>query len=83
MPTVVVVVQSGFQLVIHPHIHAHLADVLMAKFAGFHVKQHKTLEQLVVKHQVNVEVLSLGADAMLPRHKCKALAQFPMCCGID
>ena len=45
-----VVVFSTAQVVVHAHIHVHLADVLVAEFAGFQVYQHKAFEQVVVKH---------------------------------
>ncbi len=63
-------------LVIHAHIHVHLPDVLMLQFPGFEVEEDKAFQDIIVENQIQVEVFGLRTDALLPRHKRKALAQF-------
>lgn len=47
----------------------------MVKRTGFQVDQHKTLEQVVIEHQVDVEILRFCADALLTSNEGEALAQ--------
>ena len=51
-----VVIRSAFQFIIHPDVHIHLSDILMRYTGGFKVSQQKTLENIVVKDQVNIEI---------------------------
>ena len=60
-----VVVLAAFKFVEHSYIGIHLPDVLMGQLIGFEVNQHKTLEQVVVEHQVNVKVVGFRTDAVL------------------
>jgi hypothetical protein len=38
----------------------------MRELVSFQVKQHKTLEDIVVKHEVNEKVLPVKRKALLP-----------------
>jgi hypothetical protein len=57
------------------HIHVHLANVLMRKFASLEIKENKALEQVIVKDEVDIKVLGLRADALLAGDERKAFAQ--------
>ena len=50
-----VVAFGAFLFVIHPDIHIHLPHVLMGDSAGFQVDQHKTLENVVVKDEIDIK----------------------------
>ncbi len=58
----------------HAHVHIHLPYVLMAQLAGFQVDQNKTLEQVIIEHQVDIEVVGFAADAELPPDEGQTLA---------
>ena len=60
-----VVVRSAFQFIIHPDVHIHLSDILMRYTGGFKVNQQKTLENIVVKDQVNIEIPSICGYMLL------------------
>ena len=47
----------------------------MRELTALEVENHETLEQIVIKHQINVEIAALGADALLAADKGEALAQ--------
>lgn len=47
----------------------------MGQFAGFQVYEHKALEQVIVKNQVNIIMVGFATDTVLPAHKRKAFAQ--------
>jgi hypothetical protein len=47
----------------------------MGQLARFEVEEHETLEQVVVKDKVDVEVLRFGAHPKLSGYKSKASAQ--------
>ena len=59
-----------------PHIHIHLADILMGQLAHLEVNQHKTLEEIIVEHQIDEEMLGFGTDPVLPADEREAFAQF-------
>jgi len=48
----------------------------VCQFPGFQVEKDETLEQVVVKNEIDVEILALGADALLPGDEGKTFAQF-------
>jgi hypothetical protein len=77
-----VVVFTPFEVIKHAHIHIHLADVLMAQFAGFQVDDDKTLEQVVVEDQIEIEVAGFGTDTHLTGDEREALAQFEQMANI-
>jgi hypothetical protein len=63
-------------IVIHPHIHVHLADVLIGEFTGLEIEDDAALEEVIVEDEIDVEVLGIGADALLASDEGEALAQF-------
>jgi hypothetical protein len=63
-------------VVVEAHIHVHLADVLVGEFAGLEVKEDEALEQVVIENKVDIEILGLGAEALLAGDEGEALAQF-------
>lgn len=40
----------------YTHLHVHLTYILMRQLADLQVKQHKALEQVVIKHQIDETV---------------------------
>ena len=58
------------------YIHLHLSNILMGQLSHFEVNQHKAFQNVVVEHQINVEVLTVQCEPLLPSHKRKASAQF-------
>lgn len=50
-----VVAVSAFEVIKHPHVHIHLADILMRQFRGLEVDYHEALEQIVVEHQIYID----------------------------
>ena len=65
-----------FKLVVHPHVHVHLANVLMGQRPGLQVYEHEAPGVDVVEHQVDVEVLGLGPDVLLPGHEREPPSEF-------
>jgi len=59
-------------LIIHADIAIHLSNILMRQFPQLEINQQKAFEFEVVEHQINVKVLILGANALLPCDKGKA-----------
>ena len=57
------------------HVHLHLAQVLVRELANFQVDHHIAPQQAVVEHQVNVKVVVVKREPLLPGFKQKALAQ--------
>ena len=45
-----VVILPSLQIVVHAHIHVHLANVLVGNLACFEVNQYETLQNVVVEH---------------------------------
>jgi len=70
------VVRPAPQVVVEADIHIHLADVLVCEFLCLEVEEHEAFEQVIVEHQVKVEVTRLGADALLASDEGKVFAQF-------
>ena len=48
----------------------------MGQLSAFEIEDDKAFEQVVLEHQVNVEVTTFGADTLLAGDKGKSLAQF-------
>ncbi len=71
-----VVVGLAFEVVEHAYVHVHLAYVLMGYFSSFEIEQHKALQQVVIKYQIDVEVAGFGTNAKLPAHEGEAFAKF-------
>lgn len=63
-----------FEVVVHAHVHVHLPYVLMGQLAAFEIKNDKALQQVIVEHQVNIEVFALCADPLLPGDESEAFA---------
>ena len=71
-----VVTFGAFEVVIHPHIHIHLSDILMSDFRGLEVNEQKGLQQVIVEDEMYVEVTDICAYMLLARNKCVAFAEF-------
>jgi hypothetical protein len=63
-----------FEVIKHPPVHIHLPDVLVGELAGLEVNQDKAFQEVVVKDEVDIKVLGLGADTVLPPDEGKAAA---------
>jgi hypothetical protein len=61
-------------LLVKTDVTIHLADVLMGKLSYFEIDQYNAFEQIVVKHEVDKEILVGKADALLTRDEGKATA---------
>jgi len=64
----------------HPDVAFHLADILVSQFADFQVDQLETLEQEVVKDEIDIKVLILKANPLLAGDEAEALAEFQKEC---
>ena len=71
-----VVAFGAFEVVVHPHIHVHLPDILMGDFRGIEVNEQKSLQQVVVEDEVYVEVADICAYMLLPCNECVAFTEF-------
>ena len=56
---------TPFEVIEHTDIHIHLPDIAVCEFGCLEVNQHKALEQVVVKHQIDIEMLRFCTDAVL------------------
>src|SRR3989337_4274319 len=70
-----VVVRAFVLVFVKPHVHIHLADVLVVQLTCFQIYKNKTFEDIVVEDQINKEVPGFSADSLLPGDKGEALAQ--------
>lgn len=57
------------------HVGTFKAQVLMREFVNFKVNQNVALQQAVVEDQVNVEIVFVKCESLLPCFKQEALAQ--------
>jgi len=71
-----IVVRALDRVFVKADIHVHLTYVLVRQFTGFQIDKDKTLQYVVVKHKINIEVLGLGSDPLLTRNEGKTLPQF-------
>lgn len=71
-----VVAFGTFEVIVHPHIHVHLSDIMMGDFRGLEVDEKKGFQQVVVEDEVYVEVTDICAYVLLACDKCVALAEF-------
>ena len=67
---------SALKVVIHPDIHIHLTDILMAYLGGLQVDKQKSLEQVVVEYKIYVKIANIGGYVLLACHECIAFAKF-------
>lgn len=58
-----VIIRATTQVIIEAHIHIHPLDILAGKVAGLQIDQHKAYEQVVVEHQVHIEILGFIVEA--------------------
>lgn len=58
------------------HMGIHLGDVLMGQFADLQIDQHEAPKQVVVKHQIDVEVLLLETQTLLAGDERETFAKF-------
>lgn len=58
---------ATLELIIHPHIHIHLPNILMRDLGRFEVNQHEALENVVIENEVNEIVFFLGMNVLLAR----------------
>lgn len=71
-----IVIFAPFEVVKHPHIHIHLADVSMGEFPDLQVDEDKTLKQIIIEDKIDIEVGGLRTDPKLATNKRKTLTQF-------
>lgn len=71
-----VVAFGAFEVIVHPHIHVHLPDILVGDFRGLEVNEQKGFQQVVVEDEVYVEVSDVCAYVLLACDKCVAFAEF-------
>lgn len=55
----------------------HLPLVSGLKFTQFQLNAHKTLEDAVVKKQIQVKIFAVNDHALLPLHKGETFARTP------
>src|SRR5207253_5274980 len=71
-----IVVRGLFFLLKIAHVKIHLPDVAVCQLADFQINQHKTFEQIVVKHQVNVKMIAVNRHSLLSPDKREAASEF-------
>ena len=54
-------------------VHLQLAQILMGYLIHFNVKKDKTLQQAIVKNQVNAIIVTVNHDPFLTCHKGEAV----------
>ncbi len=69
-----VVVRAFVLVFVKPHVHVHLADVLVVQLTSFQINKNEAFEDEVVEDQINEEVPGFSADSLLPSDKGEALA---------
>ena len=57
-------------------IHLHLADVLMGEIFCFEIDQDETFQDIIIKHEVDVEMSAFDIEMFLPSNEGKASAKF-------
>lgn len=57
-------------------IHLHLANVLMGEIFCFEIDQNETFQNVVVKHEVDVEMSAFDIEMFLPSDERKTSAKF-------
>ena len=56
-------------------IHLHLTNVLMGKIFCFEIDQNETFQDIIVKHEVDVEMSAFDVEMFLPGNEGKASAK--------
>jgi len=57
-------------------VHLHLSKVLMGELTDFQVNQHVAVQQAIVEHEVNEEVIFIKGEAFLSGLEKEAFSQF-------
>ena len=57
-------------------VHLHLAEVLVGQLADLEVDEHIATQEPVIENKVYEEVLFIEGEALLPRLKEEAFAEF-------
>ncbi len=60
---------TAFQFIVHTDIHIHLFHILMRDLLRFQINKNKTLQYIVVKHQINIIILFFCMNMLLSCHK--------------
>ena len=76
MPMVFASCSTRWKAVEEVHVHLHLAEVLVRELAELEIHQHEAAEQAVIEDKVDIEVIAVQRDPLLPRDKAEALAHF-------
>ena len=63
-------------LVVHADVHIHLPDVLVFDLLGLEVDEHEATEEVIIENEVDVVVLLLSVDPLLPCNEGIALPHF-------
>ena len=63
-------------LIEHSAVHVHLTDVLVGRGIGLQVDQDEAIEDVVIENEVDVIVLALGCDVILPADEGVSFAEF-------
>ena len=72
-----VVIRSREDPVMHPHITVHLTDIAMGQFANLQVNKEIEFQAAVIENQVDVAVLLLDANMLLPCNEGKSILRPP------
>src|SRR3970282_3020722 len=57
------------------HVQLKLAKILVCELAGLEVNDHVALQDGVIEHQIDVEVVAVQREPFLPGHEGKASSQ--------
>ena len=63
-------------MVVVIHVKLKLAEVLVCELAGLEVYDHVALEDCVIENQIDIEMVAIQRQPLLPGYKRKTLAQF-------
>lgn len=66
---------SSFHFIIHPDVHIHLPNILVCDLFRFQIDQHKAFKNIVIEHKINLVVLFLRMNMLLPCHKSIAFSK--------
>ena len=67
-------------MVVVIHVKLKLAEVLVCELAGLEIYDHVALEDCVIENQVDVEMVAIQSQSLLPGDERESLAQFQQKC---
>ena len=66
---------APLHLIVHTDINIHLPYITVGNLFGLQIDQHKALQNVVVKHQIDIVILLFGVNVLLSCDKGIALSK--------